>query len=71
MSTPRPPDMYRHLNADGDGAVVPLEVAARQIDDLNYGTHRFLSAIIRIRRDKFRTDDLADGLEALLNRGLY
>lgn len=66
------PDLYKHLNeAPRDGVVVGVEEVARQVDGLNYGTHRFLSAIIRIRREKHRTDDLADGLEALLLRGCF
>lgn len=66
------PDQYRHLNeVSVDGVIIGVEDTARQIDALNYGTHRFLSAIIRIRRKKYETDDLADGLEALLNRGCF
>ncbi len=65
------PDFYEHLNKAGDGVVSTIEESAAQIDELNYGTHRFLSAIIRLRRAKHQTDDLADALEEVLHRGLY
>lgn len=65
-------DQYRHLNdVEGDGVRIGIEAIARQVDALNYGTHRLLSAIVRVRRETRANDELANGIEALLNRGLF
>lgn len=69
---------YDHLN-DTDPIVLPgtMDQLAEAIDKLNYGTHRFLSALVRVRRaqglwrDQPNEDGLANEIEALLNRGLY
>lgn len=69
-------DQYRHLNDDKDeGAIIGIEEIAQQVERLNYGTHRLLSAIVRARRARrpahHGPDELADAIEAALNRGLF
>jgi hypothetical protein len=66
---------------------LPMEQIARECVALNYGSHRLLSALVHALRDanavraaKWEKDypdevygpsELADGIEALLNKGLY
>lgn len=69
---------YKHLDA-----IEPLEVSftmadlAARVDQLNYGTHRMLSELVLLRRaryekSRYRGDkEMADALEAILNRGLF
>lgn len=63
-------DMYKHLN-DRDGVVVGIEEIAVQVEKMNYGTHRMLSALVRARRANHPKDELADALQALLERGFF
>lgn len=66
------PDAYRHLNDDGGGVVVGIEEVARQIVDMNYGTHRLLSALVRAQRQRWGEDDeTAAKIEAILREGYY
>jgi hypothetical protein len=68
---------YDHLNEDSRLELsVDMDELAKKIEKMNYGTHRFLSALVRARRksDKCHSldrDELADGIEALLNKGLF
>ncbi len=64
-------DDYKHLNHDNDGAVLCIEDMAYQVDKLNYGSHRLLSAIARIRLDKRPDDQLGRGLKKLLDDGAF
>jgi hypothetical protein len=62
-------------------AIVSIDIqeVADRIVELNYGTHRLLSALIRARRhsEKFQkryeegNDELANKLEEMLGNGLY
>lgn len=69
-------DDYKHLNdRERDGVVLDIESVAEQVVHLNYGVHRLLSAIVRRRLEKSRSegreDELAVALKALLDGGLY
>ena len=64
-------DSYKHLNDDGDGVVVGIEAIAEQIVKLNYGTHRLLSAIARLRLARRHDDPLALRIKALLDAGAF
>lgn len=81
-------DRYKHLNESdrqgGHGVVVGIEDIAEQIERMNYGMHRMLSALVRARRaatakkaDRWdaeiraKHNELADRIEALLNEGLF
>jgi hypothetical protein len=68
-------DTYRHLNKDRDGCrdgyTVGIEEYAVQLEGLNYGVHRMLSAIVRNRLDADPNDKLGNGLRDLLNKGVY
>ena len=76
--------MYDHMNKhDGVTVSSSIEDIARQIEHMNYGTHRLLSALVRARRESaakaFPNDPelqqkraaLADEIEKLLNKGLF
>ena len=52
----------------------------KAVDSANYGTHRFLSELIRVRKERlneFRKkypdekDELMEGIEKLLNEGCF
>ena len=68
---------YDHLNDEGEftmGLSVP-EVA-QKICNLNYGSHRFLTALVSELRNKAKIchgdeSPLADYIEEGLNKGLY
>lgn len=69
---------YDHLNdEDPLKLTVDMDDLARRIVTMNYGTVRCLAALVRARRESPRCynhdegDDLADGIEALLERGLF
>jgi hypothetical protein len=73
---------YDHLNIDDPlRLTVDMDDLARRVVAMNYGTVRFLAALVRARREsrKFHVictangevDQLADGIEALLERGLF
>jgi hypothetical protein len=59
-------DRYKHLNDGRDGAVIGIEEMAHQVCHLNYGVHRMLSAIVRIRLAEFPGDRMATQLKKLL-----
>jgi hypothetical protein len=68
---------YDHLNADNPiNATVDMDELAKRVVLLNYGAHRFLSALVRALREaskwKYReNNELADEIEKLLNAGLH
>ena len=64
-------DSCRHLNDDNDGATIGIESIAVQVERLNYGMHRLLSALVRARLARKPGDVLALGIKALLDRGLF
>ena len=68
--------MYDHLNKDDKLEIsLDIEELAKKIETMNYGTHRLLSALVRVRRNDTRIDSaseckmLTDGIEELLDRG--
>ena len=66
---------FDHLN-ESDPPTIKLDMdeLAKQIVSLNYGTVRFLAALARARRahkDRQTVDDLAIGIENLLNQGFF
>ncbi len=69
---------YDHINEESKLEVaLNIEEVAQKIHDLNYGDHRLLSAMVRIRRNdrgKCTSDNalmLTNGIEELLNKGGY
>ena len=86
------PHFYANLDKIDKFAIeLDMHKLAEQIQDMNYGVHRFLSHLIDVRRKRHQHridgrrrrgdvdiaefleregDQLADGLEALLNRDL-
>jgi len=75
-------DFYKHLDADTPLTItLSMDQIARDCVALNYGAHRLLSALVHALRDRdaalsakyeMKTDSqLADGIEELLNRGLF
>ena len=65
-------DQYRHLNKASLFTVkLSLDEVAEKILAMNYGVHRLLSAIIRLRLEYDSNDELALGILALLEQGLY
>lgn len=65
-------DRYKHLNdTRNDGVVIGVEEVVRQIEKLNYGAHRMLSAFVRCRLARQPDDELAFAISELLKRGLY
>lgn len=67
---------YDHQNkADKLKVSLNLKQVARTVEQMNYGTHRFLSALVKIRRTKrYREENphakmLTDSIEAALNKG--
>lgn len=77
-------DSYKHLDKDTAMVVtMPMEQIARECVRLNYGAHRLLSALVHALRDanseyaerhpsaEPEPSGLADGIEALLNKGLF
>lgn len=65
-------DEYKHLNK-GDKFCVELDIEelAAKIIVMNYGMHRLLSALARQRLAQRPRDELASGIRALLEKGLY
>ena len=63
---------YTHMN-DSDKLAIEfgLPWLAEQIDLMNYGSHRFLSAWVNIRLARLPDDRLAIGVKELLDSGLY
>jgi hypothetical protein len=75
---PRNVDTYRHLDeTEPLRMTFTIEDLAERIEATNYGVHRFLSAVIRIRRKKYAETgyachkQMADALETLLDSGAY
>jgi hypothetical protein len=69
---------YDHMNPDSALTIkIPMEQLVKDVVELNYGAHRLLSALVRELRehqkDRLYQDGspLADGIEELLNQGLY
>lgn len=67
---------YKHLDNGWELEVkFTMEQLAKMVDDLNYGTHRFLSELVDYRRKKYDDngwlpDRLGNEIEKLLNEGL-
>lgn len=73
---PRSIGTYDHLNRNDKFTLeMDMEEVARKIEKMNYGTHRFLYALVRIRRADPVIEAspggklLTDGIERLLNKG--
>lgn len=69
-------DSYRHMDGVYPGDIFSISLTmdgvARKVEELNYGTHRFLSSLVRIRREIVDPEDkLARRIEELLNRGYW
>lgn len=72
-------DSYKHLNDDKDLKIVlDMDALADQLCTVNYGVHRFLSALVDARRKKYgenncspETRNLTEGIEKLLNKGYF
>jgi hypothetical protein len=68
--------VYDHMNAE-DPVVSELTIdeLARKLEKMNYGTHRLLSALVRLRRASPETERhpycrmLTDAIENALNKG--
>ena len=66
---------YDHL----DPVALPLDLdaLAKLIEGSSYGTHRLLSALVRVRRGKYagkgyrKVDQLTEGIAELLEEGCY
>jgi hypothetical protein len=67
------PGMYDHLDqTDPPTITLSMEELARKIEGMNYGTHRFLSALIRARKERYPNDPgLWKPLEDMLNAGFF
>lgn len=66
--------MYDHL--EPITVPVDMDALAEIVENANYGTHRFLSALIRVRRAKavknnWKQDILCDEIKKLLDQGLF
>jgi len=54
-----------------------MEELAKKLESTDHGTHRLLSALVRMRRKNHASENnpnrkmLTDGIEKLLNHGLY
>ena len=64
-------DTYKRLNTPGQGVVIGIEEIAVQVEAMNYGTHRLLSALARNRLAANPHDKLGVAIRSLLNQGLY
>lgn len=68
-------DEYDHLNQSNPiRTLIDLDKLAKAIVDANYGTCRFLAALVRARRASSKApvpDKLADGIEHLIKTGCY
>jgi hypothetical protein len=77
-------DSYKHLDKDTAMTLtLPMEQIASECVRLNYGAHRLLSAMVHALREANNEyaaehpnvppepSELADGIEALLNKGLF
>jgi hypothetical protein len=65
-------DRYKHLNKEP--LVIKqlgIEEIAVAVESANYGTHRLLSAIARLRLAESPDDELGLVLKEALDRGLY
>lgn len=69
---------YDHLNdTDPIKMTLDMESLANKVVSMNYGTHRFLSALVRARRANDKTngfvtcDLLTNAIEKALNDGGY
>jgi hypothetical protein len=60
---------------------ITIDDIVKSVDEANYGTHRFLTALVRLRKEKlaqahaegydWEKDKLMEGIEKLLNDGNY
>jgi hypothetical protein len=66
---------YDHLNeTDPLRIELDMDELAQNIESMNFGTVRFLAALVRARkrsRKSSRPDELAKGIEDMLNKGLF
>lgn len=68
-------DFYKSLGA-AVTVTLPMEQIVRECISLDYGAHQLLSAMVHAMREKnakycYGPSPLADGIEKLLNDGLY
>ena len=69
-------DMYKHLNSN-DKVPFSIEETVKQVDSLNYGSQRYLSALVNLREkspeyqkyDEYRKH--TQQLRGLLENGWY
>lgn len=65
-------DTYEHLNAASKFTVeIDIEELVAKVNKMNYGTHRFLSALVKLRQQLWPGDELGQGIETLLEKGFY
>lgn len=64
------PDFYAHLNK-ADTVPFNIEETAKTVCNLNYGLHRFLSAVIRIEEERNPGNATSAALRQLLAAGHY
>ena len=64
------PGFYDHLNKS-DTTSFDIEAAAKTVVGLNYGLHRFLSAVVRIEEERNPGSAKAAAIRALLESGYY
>lgn len=69
-------DQYKHLNRENElGINLGMEEVAEFVVSKNYGSHRFLSAMVHELRDQQRANDhvspMADEIERMLDEGIY
>ena len=67
--------MYDHLNATEQPKIeISMDELAVLVESMNYGTIRFLAALMRARKQskkRLSRDLLMEGIESLLEQGLY
>ncbi len=62
-------DEFNHLPDISIG--VSIDDIATKVVGSNYGFHRMLSSLVRVRLKKNPDCELAIGIKTLLNKGLY
>lgn len=63
---------YGHLDQDDLFEIgFNIKYIARKIDGMNYGAHRFLSALVAFRLEQRPNDELGLAIRDLLNKGMF
>jgi hypothetical protein len=63
---------YEHLDESSPIQIrLPMPDLVRMVTSSNYGAHRFLSEFVKQRLAERPGDELAMGIESLLNQGHY